>query len=176
MKKLMLVVSMVALIATPALAREIDGATVTLDPASLPLGPVELEFHVTNDSQDAEWIGYFSFLLPPCMTIVDGTDYYVDPDASFWADPIFTAYNGQHGAWEGWTSSQYGFLGSTDDGYFYVTVDNQCDCGTYQLIHWELQGDLWGSDPHFVEGDIEVFIECETATETSTFTTLKALY
>ena len=176
MKRMLLVLSMLAVIATPTLAREIDGATVTLDPMNLPLGQVELCFHVTNDSQDAEWIGYFSFLLPPCMTIVDGTDYFVDPDGTFYVDPIFTAYSGQHGAWEGWTTSGYGFMGSSDNGYFYVTVDNQCECGTTQLIHWELQGDDWGDPPHFVEGDLEVFIECETATESSTFSILKALY
>ena len=176
MKRMLLVVSMLAILVTPTLAREIDGAGVVVDPANIPQGSVELSFYVYNDSQDAEWIGYFGFILPDCMTIVDGTAWSYDPDASWYAEPIFTAYSGQYGAWEGWTSSGYGFMGSTDDGYFYVTVDNQCECGTYQLIHWELVGDDWGDPPHMVEGDLEVFIECETATESTTFGALKALY
>jgi len=176
MKKLFLAFSVLALIAAPSVAREIAGATVTVSPTNIPLGVSELEFFVQNASSDAEWIGHIGIVLPDCMTIVAGTDHYTDPDGSWYALPTFSIQAPNIGFWDGWTTSGYGFIGSTDNGYFYFSVDNACPCNTTQLIHWELQGDGWGSDPHFVEGDLEVFIECVTAVETSTFSAVKALY
>ncbi len=176
MKKVLMALALTALIAFPASAVEIDGAYVTIDPATADVGTAELCFFVQNDSSDAEWIGYFNFVLPDCMTILDSpAAWYSDPDASFYEVPVFSGYGTNVGTWEAWTSSGYGFLGSDDNGYFYCTVQIDCACMMY-TIGWTLTGDLWGSDPHTVTGNLDFEVTCTTPTDETTISKVKALY
>lgn len=174
MKKVLMAFALIVLMAVPAMAVEIDGAYVTVDPTSAENGSVELCFFVQNDSSDAEWIGRFTYTLPTCMVITDA-GYFVDPDGSFYATPIFTGVGTNVGNWEGWTASAYGFMGSTDNGYFYSTVSIDCACMMY-TIGWELEGDQWGSPPHIVNGVLDFEVTCTTPTEESTFSKVKSLF
>ena len=175
MRKMILVLALVAIAAAPALAdRDMTGGTCdVLSPAFLvPEAVNVVEFLITNNSPDAEWTTDVIFTFAECFEVTGG--WYTD-NGSFtgavfnfsFAGSVATFLDGDAGYGE--------IYGAGDTCLFYVEVIPHCECGDY-LVHWFQQGDIYGAEPHFVEGDVTVIVCDVTATQNSTWTSLKSLY
>ena len=179
MRKLLTLLVLTVLLATPALAdRDISGSYVTVDPVEAETGIVELCFYAWNNSSTFEWITDVTITLPTCMTILADPPATATPEEgfNFNAEPIFTGYGTNVGNWHGEDDYGYGFLFGLMGGYFCMTVQIDCECDIIYNIHWELQGDGYGDEPHFVEGDLDFTVLCSTPTEDGTWSDVKALY
>ncbi len=177
MRKLLTLLALTALLATPALAdRNIDGSYVTVTPVDSENGVVELCFYAFNNSTDIEWITDVTITLPTCMVILDEPPATATSDGSFNVEPVFTGYGTNVGNWHGVDDFNFGFIFGQSGGTFCFTAQIDCDCEADYQIHWELQGDLFGDPPHFVEGDLPYDVLCGTPTEDSSWGTVKALY
>ncbi|MCP4549925.1 MAG: hypothetical protein GY835_26000 [bacterium] len=175
MKKLFLILALVAICATPALAdRSMAGGTCVLNsPTTVtPGSTVTFEFDIFNGSADAEWTADVVFTFPACCEVVSG--YYDDSMhagglCAFTFEGAGTNVASFLDGDEG-----YGEIYGNDHVYFYVEVTVNCTDGI-ELIHWFQQGDIYGDEPHFVEGDVE-FTVGTTAADISTFSNVKSLY
>ena len=173
MKRLLSTFAILALFVAPAFAQNMSGGYVNLvSPAMVNPGDtgVVFEFYVFNGSPDAEWVTDVIFTFPTCFTATAGS--YNDGGAG-WSFIFNAAGNvGQFNDGDGGYGEIYGNVGGT----FWVTVDVGTDCpGGPATVHWFLQGDIWGGDPHFIEGDLDFTIG-GTATESSTWSSVRALY
>jgi len=158
---------------TPAIAQDMTGATASLEaPAGVNAGDAgaSFEFYVYNGSPDTEWTTAVVFTFPPCFTVTGGT---YDDGGLGWVFTFAAAGNVASFA-DG--DAGYGEIYDGDGGYFHVTVDVGGDCPLGPAaIHWMQQGDNWGGLPHVAEGDMDFMIG-GTATESSTWSSLKALF
>ena len=61
-------------------------------------------------------------------------------------------------------------------GHFYVElyISDNTECGPYHVT-WKQYGDDWGDPPHWIGGDLNDVL-CPTATEASTWSSVKSLY
>jgi hypothetical protein len=179
MKKLFLVFAILAIAAAPALARSIAGSYINLIE---PVGPVTttftytFDFYVWNGSTDAEWITQVWIDFPDSWEIVAGTDSYIpDPGAAGpWA---FTFSGGGTDVADWWDASGgYGEIYGGEGGHFYIDVY----IGTWTVgeatIHWHLQGDIYGAEPHFLNGQIQILVEDVTPAEDASWSKVKGLY
>lgn len=177
MKKLLIAIALMALAASPALAdRSMAGGTCTIiAPATAnPGDTVTFEFLICNNSTDAEWTAAVYFTFPTCMTVLGGS---YDPTSTDGHTLSFVFTNNEHTAFFDDGDGGYGEIyGAGDCGTFYVDVaiGTDCECGPV-LIHWEQIGDVYGAEPHFVEGD-ESFTLCETPADDATWSAVKSLY
>ncbi len=178
MKKLILFVAIVA-IALPAVAeRSMTGGYALLtspDPAVfIPGTTVTCEFFVYNGSVDVEWTAEVWFLFPCCFNVLSGWYDDLGQGWTFFFDVFGDCQNGAlfYDGDGGW-----GEIYDDTSGYFYVEVyvGEDCECGP-DVIHWYQQGDIYGDEPHFVEGFIDIEICDQTGAEESSWSTLKALY
>jgi len=175
MKRLFLTLALVAFIAAPAMAdRDLSGSTCeVLSPSFLVPGAVNvIEFLVVNNSPDTEWIADVIFTFPECFEIVGGwyDGSMSNPAASFnfsFAGTVASFMDGDGGYGE--------IYGLGDTCLFYVEVIPTCACGDY-LIHWFLMGDIYGAEPHSVEGDVTIAVCDDVAAQDSSWTSLKSLY
>ncbi len=177
MKKVLALLALIALAATPALAdRSIDGSTVTSDPVSVNAGTVvPVTFYIYNASLDVEWIvseaGTSTITLPSNLTFVS-VDGFLNPSGN---DILFSIAGGvlsmddPDGGW--------GQIYDGDICEVYTTVDvpADADCGP-NVFDWYLFGDIYGDEPHELGGATDFEIVCTTATQSSDWSTLKALY
>ncbi len=174
MKKVLSLLALLALIATPALAdRSMAGSYVVTDPISVTAGttvPVMIEFY--NGSVDVEWMTYGFVQLPSNLTFVS-VDGYDNPCSG---SPFDITISGgllevtdPDGGW--------GNLYDMCSLYVFTTVEVPADaeCG-WLAISWGMQGDIYGDEPHYVEGTTDFEVVCTTGTENSDWSTLKALY
>jgi len=178
MRKLFVVLAMLA-IALPAVAdRDMTGGYVTLvspDPAIfLPGNTYICEFYVYNGSPDVEWTVEVWFLFPCCFMVQSG---WYDDLGQGWNFTFNVFGDCQNGALFYDNDGGWGEIYDGTGGYFYVEVyvGTDCECGS-DVIHWYQEGDIYGSDPHYVEGDIDIQICDQTATQESSWSTIKALY
>ena len=174
MKRLLLALALVALFTAPALAdRSMAGGycnligPTTANPGDL----VTFEFYVWNGSTDTEWTADVIFTFPECFEVTGG---YYDDGGAGWSF-VFNGIGTNVGAFNDGDGG-YGEIYGSEGGTFYVEVllGTDCECGPV-TIHWFQQGDIWGSDPHFVEGDLP-FTICGTPTEDATWSSVKSLY
>jgi hypothetical protein len=173
MKKLLTTLAILALFAAPGFAQSMAGGYVNLiSPAMVNPGDtgVEFTFYVYNGSVDTEWTADVIFTFPTCFTVTGGS---YDDGGLGWVF-IFNAAGNVASFNDG--DASYGEIYDGDGGYFSVTVDVGAGCPAGPAsVHWFQQGDIWGSDPHFVEGDVDFTIG-GTATGESTWSSVKALY
>jgi len=174
MRKMLALLALIALAVTPALAdRSLDGSNVTTDPASVNAGTtgVAMTLFIYNGSVDVEWIASGFVTLPSDLTFLT-VDGYNNPSGN----PIDFAIAGgtlnfsdPDGGW--------GQIYDGDTCEVYVTIDvpADADCGM-NVITYGLQGDIYGSDPHYVEGATDFEIVCTTGAQTTDWSAIKALY
>lgn len=175
MKKLFLTLALLALVAAPAMAdRDMTGGTCeVLSPSFLvPEAVNVIEFIVVNNSPDAEWTAEVVFTFPECIEITggwyDGTPANPTADFDFsFAGTVASFVDGDLGYGEIYALGDYCL--------FYVEVIPHCACGDY-LVHWSQLGDIYGAEPHFIEGDVTVTVCDDVATQNSNWTSLKSLY
>jgi len=172
MKKVLALLALIALAAAPALAdRSMAGSTVTTDPMSVNVGTQPaLTLYVYNGSVDTEWLASGFITLPSTLTFLSVDGYYC-PDGAF---DITIAGNtlsiadpdaGWGNLWDG----------STMEIYVTIDVPTDADCGML-AIAWFLQGDIYGSEPHFVEGTTDFEVVCTTAVQSTDWSAVKAMY
>jgi len=175
MKKLLTTVALLALFVAPSFAQSLGGSYVNLvSPTTVDPGDtgVVFQFYVWNASTDAEWVTDVVFTFPSCFTVTAGSYTYTgsNPAWTFTFTPSGYIANFNDG------DAGYGEIYGGDGGTFFVTVNVGVGCPPGPAtVHWSLTGDDWGSPPHFVEGDVEFTIG-GTATEVSTWSSVKALY
>ncbi len=182
MKKLILVLALFALTASPALAdRSIAGSYVNLiapNPAIFVPGQVYIcEFYVYNGSVDVEWLAEVWFLFPECFHVLSGW-YTPDPGASGPWNFLFDTFgNPDNGALFYDADGGWGEVYGAEGGTFFVEVmvGTECECGP-DMIQWFLQGDIYGDEPHELTDYIDIQICDQTGAEESSWSTLKALY
>ncbi len=168
----LLVVSLVIALAVPALALEIDGATVTLvSPASVTPGVTQtMLFTVQNASSDAEWIASVEIHFPGGVLHQETMGHQMitatRPNFAMAAYPTVPTAVWADG------NGGYGEIYSTEacDVWVDWTAPSPIEPAT---ITWELWGDIWGGEPHYVTGVIDLVV---TPVELSTWSSIKALY
>lgn len=173
MKKLLSTLAILALFAAPVFAQSMAGGYVNLiSPTTVNPGDtgVMFTFYVYNGSPDTEWTAAVTFTFPTCFTVTAGS--YNDGGLGW----VFNfAAAGNVGTFSDGDAG-YGEIYDGDGGYFYVTVDVGAGCPAGPAtVHWRQDGDIWGADPHFIEGDV-TFTIGGTAAETTTLSSVKALY
>ena len=172
MKWLIVAVTVLAL-ATPLAALEIEGAYVSL----VSPNPMEIEpdnfytftFHVQNDSQDFEWLTNIHITFPDNFTLVAASMGFVEIDVG---RPSFDMIvSGQTAQWND-NDGGYGEIYDTEGTEVFIDahVPACYDCGE---IYWELWGDIYGGEPHYVDGLIDL---CPSPVEAATWSSVKALY
>ncbi len=173
--KILAIALLVLALAVPVAARDIGNATVTLlSPTTVsPGGTYMFVFFVQNASPDAEWItnveihfpfgaGTFANQATMGYTMITDTrpswSTTVTPTVptAIWAD----------------NNGGYGEIYSTEGTDVWVDVTLPAVMTSTQ-IQWELWGDLYGADPHYVTGYIDVIV---TAVEQRTWSAIKSLY
>ena len=177
MKKLFAIMTILALFAAPALAeRSMAGSYVELlAPSSgCPGGVYTFEFYVWNGSVDTEWVSNIILTFPDCFT-VQGGSWIPDPGASGGFDFILNGIGTNVAAFDD-ANGGWGEIYGTEGGTFYVEVliGDDCPVGP-TMIHWFIQGDIYGGEPHFAEGDLDFTIG-GTPVEPTSFSNVKALF
>jgi hypothetical protein len=172
MKVLMVAITILAL-TFAAGAREIDGAYVSLtSPAPLDIVPATVMtfiFWVQNDSGDAEWLSNIHITFPDGFNLVEGSMGFAEIATG---RPSFDmTVSGQTAQWDD-NDGGYGEIYSTEGTEVWVDafVPGCYECGE---LYWELWGDVWGAEPHYVDGVIDL---CPSPVEESTWGSIKALY
>ncbi|MBN2170405.1 MAG: hypothetical protein JW819_03670 [Candidatus Krumholzibacteriota bacterium] len=160
----------------PALAgRSMAGSSVDLIAPDVadPGDQVTFAFYVFNGSPDSEWTTDVVITFPGGFTVLDGS--YDDGEASgAWS----FAFLGAGTSVAHWADDDegYGEIADGEGGAFSVAVriGDDCGCGAV-VIHWLQQGDIWGQNPHYIEGDL-AFRLCGGTPEDGTWSRVKSLY
>jgi len=181
MKRLLTILALLALCAGPALAQNIGGSTVTVDPTEDTNGISYLCFTVTNGSTDFEWISDVIITLPACMTILDVPPASAAPavgaaDFNSGATVTFEGYGTNVAHWSGNDEFGYGFLLGENAGVFCITVELNCACDNLYPISWTLLGDTFGDPPHTTAGALDFLVLCSTPAASSSWGDVKSLY
>lgn len=173
MKKVLALLALIALAATPALAdRSLAGSTVTTDPVAVNTGTQPaVTIYIYNASVDVEWIASGWVTLPSTLTFLS-VDGYLNPSGNaldFAIAGNTLSFSDPDGGW--------GQIYDGDTCEVYVTIDvpADADCGV-QAITWGLQGDIYGDEPHYVEGATDFEVVCTTAAQATDWSAVKALY
>lgn len=173
MRRVLMTLAILGLFAAPAFAQSMVGCTVDLiGPMTVNPGDtgVVFEFLVYNGTPDNEWVSDAVFTFPDCFTVTAGS--YNDGGWGFVFNFIAAGNVATFEDGDGGWGEIYADYFCT----FYVTVDVGADCPAGPAtVHWFLQGDIFGADPHFLEGDVDFTIG-GTATEASSWSSVKALY
>lgn len=181
MKRLLSIIALLALCAGPALAQNIGGSTVTVDPVEDENGVTYMCFTVTNASTDFEWISDVIITLPGCMTILDVPPASAEPAVGSQpfnseATVSFEGYGTNIAHWSGADEFGFGFLTGENAGEFCISVEINCACDNVYPIGWTLLGDTFGDPPHTAGGSIDFLVLCSTPTEDNSWGDIKALY
>ncbi len=172
----LLLVLMILAVATCAMAdRSLEGSMVTLVE---PVGPVNVNevytftFFVENMSEDYEYVADITIGFPYGFTPY-GDSIGWDPGPNW----FYSTGNWTMETMEGdvfWLDADggWGELEDYEDCFVYVDVLVEA-IPSREVITWGLQGDIYGEEPHYVSGEIEIGV---TPVEVETWTAIKALY
>ncbi|MCD4689915.1 hypothetical protein K8S17_00475 [bacterium] len=170
MKQLLIVVCILAL-AVPALAgRSIEGSYVELvsptDP--MPNTTYTFTFYVWNNSFDTEWITDVFLAFPDGYVLDAMSMAYDDPNPGLFVWDMVV--EGQIAKWldgDGGYGELYDQVGTN------IYIDVTTPDVVAGEIYWELFGDIYGDEPHYVDGSILMGF---TPVEEATWTGIKAMY
>ncbi len=169
MKSLLVILAILA-IAIPATAREIEGAYVQLvSPTSVdPGGSYTFMFWVQNDSDDAEWLVDIHITFPGDFDMDEASMGFTEIATGRPSFDMTCVDN--VAAWED-NDGGYGEIYSLEGTDLWIdgTVGGP---GRY-ILYWEIWGDGYGDEPHYVDGEIELGV---TAVEEATWSSIKAMY
>jgi len=168
--KNLLVIAAILIIAIPAAAREIDGAYVSLvSPTEVaPGGSYTFMFWVQNDSSDAEWIANVHITFP--------ADFVLDAASMGFTElapgrPSFDMYVVDNVACWDDNDGGYGEIYSTEGTNLWI--DGTVGPAGRYTIFWEIWGDEWGSEPHYVSGEIDLSV---SAVDEASWSSIKAMF
>jgi len=131
--------------------RNISGSTFESDLQEyIPGTTFDLLFTIYNASNDNEWLSAASLDFPEDVIVNSSTDFVVS-DRS-----LTTDNNTGDGALISWNDGNGGygniFPGESAEATVNVTVEP--DFSGEMILHWTLSGDIWGSEPHTISGQI----------------------
>ncbi|MCF7911272.1 MAG: agmatine deiminase family protein [Candidatus Cloacimonetes bacterium] len=117
---------------------------------------IELEFTAYNLSNDTEWINGVEMVFPAGFDVQNATDFIGGSGGAL-------VYDGTQGndvtiTWFGETPSHYGVLQDGQSATATVEVTVADDFSGNALLAWTLNGDNYGTEPHSVNGEIELEI------------------
>jgi hypothetical protein len=132
--------------------RDMSGSTLgALESAFLSGAPLTLHLSLVNASPDNEWAAAVSLQLPLGVSVVSSTDLVVDGGLSLVSD-------GQtgDGALLTWSDPDGGWGNIYPGQTATAGVELQVAPGfaSNMALDWTIQGDVYGADPHVVEGQI----------------------
>jgi len=136
----------------PNLPRSVAGSWLALDPSSYTAETTE-DFTVTvhNASDDVEWIAEVTLDFPPGATINSGTNLVGgsggDLTFSGTGDGALVTWSDEDGGW-----------GNIYDGETATATLNVTFSGLAGdlSLPWGIQGDIYGSDPHYIDGTFDL--------------------
>jgi hypothetical protein len=173
--KTLAIVLLVLALTVPVAARDIGNATVTLlSPTMVSPGNTYMfTFFVQNASPDAEWITnveiHFPFGAGTSANQASMGYTFIATGRPSWTMTVWPTV--PTALWAD-NDGGYGEIYSTEGTDVWVDVTLPAVM-TGTQIQWELWGDLYGAEPHYVTGYIDVVV---TAVEQQTWTAIKSLY
>ena len=171
MRKILLTISALLLLAAPALAN-MDGCWGEIvGPAyAEPGDTVTFVFNIQNGSADGEMTNVVVIRFPEIIHISEG---WFDDLGQGWS---FDFETGGEFSDYGYFSSEVGQIAPGTGGLFYLTVyiSPNMDCETFD-IRWKQYGDRTGEPDHWI-GEYLSYNLCETPTETSSWSLVKSIY
>ncbi len=134
--------------------KSIAGSTLTLDATNyLPGTTVDWTFTVTNASTDSEWIKDVIISFPAGVTVNSATTFVGGDGGDL--TPDVTSGSGVTVTWHGEGSSGWGVIyGNGDSASATVNVTIGIGLGGDLTLPWILNGDIYGSEPHTLDGSI----------------------
>ncbi len=134
--------------------KSIDGSTLVLDAADyLPGTTVDWTFTATNASPDTEWLEYVIVTFPAGVTVNSATNFIGGDGGEL--VPDVTSGAGVTITWFGENSSGWGVIyGNGDSATATVNVTIGAGTGGNLNLPYTLTGDIYGADPHTLNGSI----------------------
>ncbi|MCF7912281.1 MAG: T9SS type A sorting domain-containing protein [Candidatus Cloacimonetes bacterium] len=133
--------------------RDISGSNITCDTDSFTPGEeTTWTFTVYNGSPDNEWVSDVWLDFPLGVTVLSASDVTGGSGGDMIWDGTTGA--GQRVNWHGLTVNEWGVLQSHETAVWEVDVLLSTEFAGDMTIGWEIWGDTYGADPHFVTGDI----------------------
>ncbi|HOY84745.1 MAG TPA: C25 family cysteine peptidase [Candidatus Syntrophosphaera sp.] len=134
--------------------KSIAGSTLALDATNyLPGTTVDWTFTVTNASTDSEWIKDVIISFPAGVTVNSATNFVGGDGGDL--TPDVTSGSGVTVTWHGEGSSGWGVIyGNGDSASATVNVTIGTGLGGDLTLPWILNGDIYGSEPHTLDGSI----------------------
>lgn len=172
MKHLLIAVCILAF-AIPAMAgRSLEGSYVELvsptDP--MPDTTYTFTFYVWNNSFDTEWVSDVWLTFPDGYVLDAMSMAYDNPNPTpslFVWDMLVDGQTAQ------WNDGDEGYGELYDQVGTNIYIDVTTPDEITGEIYWELFGDIYGAEPHYVDGSIMLGF---TPVEESTWSSIKAMY
>ena len=146
--------------------RSIDGSTFTCDAAQyLPGTTVDLQFTIYNASTDTEWIEDASLDFPAGVVVNSSTNFVGGSGGPM--DTDNSTGDGALVSWHGETTSGWGVIQGGETATATVNVTFGSGLSGTQDIAWTMDGDVYGSEPHSLNGTISLTVAGPTVTVTA---------
>jgi len=132
--------------------RNISGSTFTLDTETyLPGTTVDWIFSVYNASTDSEWLKDIYLTVPLGVTVNSVTDF-TGGNAPMTPNP--TQGNGITINWHGEGTSGWGVIYGGETATATVNVTISASFAGPMDLAWQIDGDIYGTEPHTLSGNI----------------------
>lgn len=129
--------------------RSIAGSTFSIDPQAYTPGDQNTwTLTVFNASTDTEWLKDIWLRLPDEFSVVSVSDF------TGGTAPMTPTVNGTEINWHGETSNGYGFIQGNQTGTATIVVAVASSVRGPQDIGYQLDGDIWGAEPHTLQDTI----------------------
>ncbi|MBC8366305.1 T9SS type A sorting domain-containing protein [bacterium] len=131
--------------------RNMTGSYAWTDPSAVfPGSTLDLTLSVFNGSDDSEWISNFEMDLPSGVALNTASDM----TGGSAGDLVYTGGTGDaaHCVWSD-PNGGYGQIYPDETGVAVINLTFN-SMGDQVVIPYTIQGDIWGSDPHQVSGEI----------------------
>lgn len=135
--------------------RNITGSTLTQDLAGYHSGySTDINFSVYNASSDSEWLKQIDITFPAGITVNSATVF----TGGLGGDLSVTIIPGSPTVvnWYGVDSSNYGLIRGGDTATATVNVTISSTFHSDLTLAYVLTGDVWGSEPHILNGSISI--------------------
>lgn len=136
-------------------SRNIAGSTLSLDLLEYnPGSTLDLTFSVYNASPDDEWLTDVLIDFPAGVTVNSASDFIGGSGGDM--SPDQSSGNGITITWHGVSSYGYGYILPGETATATVNVSLNASLSGALEFGYQIQGDVWGADPHSLSGSITV--------------------
>lgn len=135
--------------------KSIAGSTLTVDVSEFSPGATEnWTFTVSNASTDAEWLTDVIITFPSTVTVNSATNLVGGSGGEL--TPDNTSGSGITITWHGVNSSNDGLIHGAETAVATVNVTIAPAQTTSISLPWQLNGDVYGSEPHILTGSMDI--------------------